>query len=280
MQHLYHMHDQNPDGMFRCSEADAPGWNSRGHGIFITVNQFAGERRISNLKKIIAWAIDLDSGTKESMREKISAGLRPSLEIETKRGYHIWFLAKDGTPNRWKQIMLDRLVPFYGADKNARDLCRVLRAPGYLHLKNPAEPFLIREVNRWNVSYSQSQMLRYYPDCSEPERKEFMRETKKVFASSGNFWENVWRLDCIDALTRISGDDFVNGEVFTFRKNSNGKHNIFVNGKSTSCFVDENFRIGSLSGGGPSIYQWLRWYGHSPKKSAEIIGKFFPEVLS
>lgn len=278
-QQIYHMHDSVlPRGMSRCSLADAPMWNQKGHGIFITVNDFNGPRTKENLKKINCWVIDLDSGTKDEMAEKIRSGLTPSLVVETKQGFHCWWVARDADPHYWNAIVLDRLVPFYGADKNARDLCRVLRMPGFFHLKDPSDPFLIKKVYEHRVSYSQSQLVSFYPDLSKPERKEFITRNKKELGQTDDFWENVWRMDCIDALEKLSGTKHVNHEEFSFRKNSNGKFNILVNGKGTSSFIDRDFRIGSLSDGGPTIAQWLKWYGHSWRDVVSIIKEFFPEV--
>src|SRR4029077_7096129 len=60
---------------------------------------------------------------------------------------------------------------FYGADKNARDLARVLRAPGFLHMKNPAEPLMIREVHTSSREYPEAEMLGFYPAKRAPEPK-------------------------------------------------------------------------------------------------------------
>lgn len=278
-QQMYAMHDSvKTNGMFRIAESEAKNLNESGHGIFITVNDFSGARQIKNIKRVNAWAVDIDTGTKEEMATKIRSGLTPSLVVETKRGYHVWFLASDAEPEYWNAIVLDRLVPFYGADKNARDLCRVLRMPGYLHLKNPSEPFLVQKVFEWKVSYSQKDIRRFYPDKSEPVRKEFVDREKKENGQSADFWENVFRLDCMDALDKLSGTKYVNHEEYSFIRNSNGKFNIEISGKGTSCFIDAEFKIGSLSKGGPTIFNWLRWYGISPSECIRIIKELYPEL--
>ena len=52
-----------------------------------------------------------------------------------------------------------RVIDALGADSAVNDLARVLRVPGYLHQKNPAEPFLVKEVYRRRVTYTERQML-------------------------------------------------------------------------------------------------------------------------
>jgi hypothetical protein len=145
----YAFHDSDPaiqkQGFTRIKRSDAHDWNQKGYGIFQTVNWFIGPRRKSKLQGINAWAVDIDTGSKEQMLLKIHQGLIPTLVVETKRGYHLYWKAKDGSERTWKAIVWDRLVPFYGADRNAKDLCRTLRVPGFLHQKDLANPFLVKE---------------------------------------------------------------------------------------------------------------------------------------
>ena len=94
------------------------------------------------------------------------------------------------------------------------------------------------------------------------------------------FWERVFNLDCRHALATLSGDSMVRGEVFTFTPTRDGKCNVLVNGAGTSVWVDANGRIGSLSKGGPTIAQWLRWYGNDWRSIVDTIKARFPEVAS
>ena len=161
---LWRMHDAEPRGVFPVTPREAPTWNERGHGIFWTVNEFSGPRKVENLSRIRAWAIDIDDGTKEEQEERIQRSpLVPSLVVESKNGYHVYWSAADGTAENWHAIVTDRLVPFFGADPRARDIARILRATGYAHMKNPAAPFIVRPVHRWKVAYTEAQMLRALP---------------------------------------------------------------------------------------------------------------------
>lgn len=81
-------------------------------------------------------------------------------------------------------------------------------------------------------------------------------------------------------LARLSGHPIVHGERYSFRRVSNGNHNIVVNGKPTSCFIDRQGRIGSLSGGGPSVYQWVRWFGHDARSAIAVLRDVFPEFVA
>lgn len=274
---LFKMHETNPKGMFPIEYSEAKKENESGHGIFWSVNSFNGARRIENLVRINAWAVDIDSGTKEEMLVKIKTGLTPTKVVETKRGFHCYFKAMDAQAKHWNSIVLDRLVPFYGADKNARDLARVLRVPGFYHMKDPANPFLIRSVFESRAQYTETDMAYFYPDKQKEKRDAFKKEMKE-FDKSGNIWEEIWRMDCMDALTRLSGHEAIGCETISFKRNSKGTHQILVNGKSTSCWIDEEMRIGSYQNGGPTVLQFVDWYHKNKTKSVGYLKSAFPEL--
>lgn len=279
------MHDQDPNthgGALPVRLEDAPKWQAQGFGVFGTVNRFRGGiRRITHLERIEAWAIDMDAGTKAEQAAKLSGfALVPSAVVETKRGYQAYWRAKDGRPEHWNAIMVERLVPYFGADKNARDLARILRVPGFLHLKDPADPFLVREVHRWAVSYREAELIAALPPPPETVQREQHQAAKprELGAHGDDLWERVYNLDCLEGLRRLSGHGAVGGEEFTFHRTARGTHNIVVDGKGTSCWVDANGRIGSLSNGGPTLFQWLKWYRNSNAECVRVLKALFPEL--
>lgn len=299
MNDLYRMLDSDPSGMFPVSKAEARDWNEKGWGIFWTVNAFDGARRKENLTRIVAWAIDMDDGTKQQQRDRLLASpIIPSLIVETKRGYQAYWLATTcpnyGAPKaeNWNAIVLERLVPHFGSDKNARDLCRVLRVPGFKHMKDPANPFMVRIVWKHHVGYTERQIgaaFRWVPSKSsldEAQRhaqREAREKARRDAVANGadateSLWDAVWALDCEDGLSRLSGHWAVGGETYTFRRTGRGNLNLFVNGKSSSCFIDENKRIGSLQGGGPTLVQWLRWYQHPWKTVLDVLFEIYPHL--
>lgn len=280
---LYRINDKNaalgchPVASFK--EADS--WNEKGWGIFWTVNSFNGPRRKENCTEVLAWAVDIDAGAKAEQLKRIqSIPLEASVIYETARGYHLYFDAIDGDPENYRDIV-ERLVEAYGGDKNAKDLCRILRVPAYLHWKYE-KPFAIKAVHMSNARYTEKEIRDAFPK-EEPKEVEFEQKTElrrelKV-AGSSSLWERIWSLDCEYALERLSGSSACAGERFTFRRNANGNLNIFVDGKGTSCWIDRQKRIGSHDKGGPTVYQWVNWYQRNPKRTVEILKELFPEIL-
>lgn len=223
----------------------------------------------------------MDAGTKEEQRLRLhKSPLEPSLIVETKRGYQAYWNAKDAKPEHWNAIVLERLVPFFGSDANARDLARILREPGFLHLKDPADPFMVRTVHECKASYTEQQLATHFKPVPKLEPKQVHEQAKREakFNDSDDFWDQVYNLDCEEALSRLSGHPAVGGEQYTFRRMANGNKNIYVDGKGTSCWVDKCGHIGSLSGGGPTIAQWLRWFKHDYAEAAKIIKQLFPRL--
>lgn len=280
MSQLWALHDSDPKSnpMVRIHPDQATAFNARGYGIFHTVNEFSGPRRIENLTRINAFAVDIDDGSKEAQAKRLKQGLIPTLVVETKRGYQAYWAAKDAKKEHWNAIVADRLVPYYGADTKARDLARILRKPGFYHLKNPANPFMVRKVWEWPVAYTELQLAMFYPAPKEKAKAQIEHEqVKRTMPVAGSFWDRVWHLDCEEALTRLSGHAYVSGETYSFKRNATGTKNIFVNGKSTSCWIDRDGRIGSLDHGGPSVFNWLNWFHKNPKNVVQMIKEVFSE---
>ena len=255
-------------------------WNEKGWGIFQTVNAFSQEtRKKQYVKEILYWAVDIDLGSKEEQLSKIKKNLLPSIVVETKRGYQVYWRAKNARIENWNKIVWDRLLFHFGADKNAKDITRILRVPGFYHCKDPNDKFLIKTVWEDSVSYTEDEMFLAFPLPEKEERHSEIKENLRVtFKESDDLWERVWSLDCKTALEKISGHNSVGSEIFSFKQTTDGKFNILVDGKGTSCWIDQNKKIGSLDGGGPTIFQWIKWYTKSNKETIRVMKEVFPEL--
>ena len=84
-------------GMRAVSLAEAIRLNSPEHcnGVFHTVNAFRGTKRTKDeLTAINAWFVDIDEGDKADMLARIyAAPIEPSIIVETRRGYHVYYIA-------------------------------------------------------------------------------------------------------------------------------------------------------------------------------------------
>ena len=138
-------------------------WNSKGYGTFFTVNGFpstgvATEACILSLNaNYVDFDVDANLSQDEKSRliqEAIMAGLdagvpAPTIINRTQNGAHLYWLypvplaPSPENISKWHAVQ-KRIVRCYGGDTNAMDICRILRVPYTLHLKDPKNPFEIR----------------------------------------------------------------------------------------------------------------------------------------
>ena len=113
--------------------------NKMGAGIFVCpqVTDLEG-RKTSNIKFLRAFFIDKDNGVPEVFHQT------PNLEVKTPQGGHYYWLLKDQEdPSVFKDVSIG-LIKHYDSDPVVKDIARVMRLPGFFHLKNHKKPTLIR----------------------------------------------------------------------------------------------------------------------------------------
>jgi hypothetical protein len=148
----------------------------RGAGVYATVNEtdLTG-RKSENVTRVRAiWQED-DEGHGGPFP------LEPSLVVESSPGkFHRYWLVSDHWPADEKgradfAAVMERMVQSYGCDKNAKDISRVLRVPGFLHRKDPMRPFMVHIVENSGKRYSREEILRAFPpvEREKPQHKEW-----------------------------------------------------------------------------------------------------------
>lgn len=274
MSQLYRFHDYNKElqqkeGMVWVSPGQAKWYNQQGYGIFHAVNEFFSKRRTKEeLCYINYWAVDIDNGTKDDQLKLIEASLRPSKVIESKNGFHVYYRCKSRKPclDSYRDIVEYRLIPHFNADKRAKDVCRVLRTPDFLHWKDPNDPYKVKLLYSSDAAYTAEDMKLVFKNNKNNVRR-FNRSVDK-------FKKDYPKFDNVEILKKLSGTNYVRGDVFDFKPQANGNWNIWVNNQSTSCFIDREGLIGSSDGGGPTVFQWLKWYGHSTYEASKILKQY------
>jgi KaiC/GvpD/RAD55 family RecA-like ATPase len=125
---------------------------ANGYGIFNLVNRsrLPDRRQAADIASIRAIWMDLDG-----FADMPKMPLDPTMVVKTKHGYHVYYVLD--TPSHdieWGVGMNRTLCQKYGGDANAADACRVLRVPGFLHLKDPANPFMVELIEDCGKLYS------------------------------------------------------------------------------------------------------------------------------
>lgn len=160
-----------------CREVKTPAeckkYNQKGYGVFMTFNTFKGTRRLAeNVTEICFWACDIDEGTKEEQMKRINAlVIKPSIIIESKKGFHCYWKAKNATIKNYGKIEKGIIKKLNG-DTHCKDPLRLLRVPNYYHLKDKNNPYLITVKYAENKSFEEQDML-YYFGIKEQKRKVF-----------------------------------------------------------------------------------------------------------
>jgi hypothetical protein len=142
-------------------------------GVFFSVNKTDGVgASAKNIIQTRTYYIDLDKvqSKRDVAIRLIRSPAPPSAIVETKNGLHVYWYASDPTVNIEQYNQVQRgLIDRFGADKSAKDISRVLRVPGTMHLKNPREPHLVRVVYQKDRFYDAEQLLKHYPAPKAPQ---------------------------------------------------------------------------------------------------------------
>lgn len=264
---------------------EAERWNAQRFGIYWTVNELKGDRKEESLVRILSWAVDFDEGTKVEQQERIRRfGLMPSLVVESARGYHVYYDAVDATKANYNKI-LTAMCSLLGADQGAKGVNRILRVPFYHHWKDPQNPFPVRIADMNDISYTEAEMLKFLvkeEEAAKPKARfhQAVQNAVRIGTTSGDFFDRVSRINCQQALRVLSGTEAVNFETYRFRNQGNGKTSVFVNDKSSNVWIDASGRIGSCEKGGPTIYQWLKWFGHDHARIKGYLEQYFPSEFT
>ena len=111
--------------------------NKAGAGVFIAVNQFDGQRSKQNLTRVRGVHADFD-GVSEDTLCAVRNLLPPTIEVQSSapENCHFYWLLEDGEEMDMATAeAINRRLVELGADKAAVDVSRLLRLPGFRHMK-------------------------------------------------------------------------------------------------------------------------------------------------
>ena len=114
----------------------------RGAGVFVMINEGDGTGRgAANVKRVRAHFLDLDDAPIEPVLE---ADLPPHIVVESSPGkFHVYWRVDHCPLDRFKERQ-HALADRFNGDHSVCDLSRVLRLPGFWHLKGV--PFQARLI--------------------------------------------------------------------------------------------------------------------------------------
>lgn len=122
--------------------------DKEGNVVRYTVKGFRTNERIKELKA--------------EFLKQFKKELETALIVETKNGFHIYFVIRNGIKSRYKEIQ-EGLIRKFGSDPVVTDLARILRLPYFYHLKETEDPFFVQVIN-WGKQNSNGEWITYTQD--------------------------------------------------------------------------------------------------------------------
>ncbi|ANY66307.1 hypothetical protein BBD42_07365 [Paenibacillus sp. BIHB 4019] len=96
---------------------------------------------------------------KKAFINKFKLQIKDTMIIETKNGYHIYWVVQGASVSKFVSIQ-KALAKKFSSDPLITNLSRVMRIPGFYHMKNPRSPFIvkIRQLGR-KKPFSQEEII-------------------------------------------------------------------------------------------------------------------------
>lgn len=138
--------------------------NKGGQGVFFTVNRTDGKgRKTDNVLEVRALFVDLDGADLEPV---ISAPLSPHIIIESSpRRFHAYWIVENVPLDQFGALQKELAHRFNG-DSSVNDLPRLMRLPGFYHLKGV--PFRSRIIETsGTLPYSYEEFAQKFPPKKE-----------------------------------------------------------------------------------------------------------------
>ena len=131
--------------------------NAKGAGVFVAVNETDLKgRKTENIKRVRAVWADLDAGLP-------NFPLDPSILVESSAGKFQAYWLGDSLTAEDHAGLMECIVQDYGGDDKAKDLARVLRVPGFFHLKGAPHQVYMHPTTAQGRRYARGELLAAFP---------------------------------------------------------------------------------------------------------------------
>jgi len=130
--------------------------NQQGCGVYVTINKTDGNgRKKDNILSVRAFFVDLDGS---SLDPVLNAPIKPHIIVESSPGrFHAYWIVEGIPLNDFSRVQKELAKRFDG-DPAVNDLSRVMRLPGFYHLKSSPKLTKIIQENK-NPPYNLDDFL-------------------------------------------------------------------------------------------------------------------------
>ncbi|GMK37273.1 hypothetical protein PCCS19_03260 [Paenibacillus sp. CCS19] len=96
---------------------------------------------------------------KKTYLNRHRSSIKDAMIVETKNGFHMYWPIQDGSLDKFEPIQ-KALVNKFNSDPRITNLSRAMRVPGFYHMKDPSDPFMVK-VKQWGRSqpFSQNELV-------------------------------------------------------------------------------------------------------------------------
>lgn len=219
--HVYRYIDQTGEGRAPVSsETRREDLNEKGYEAYFTVNGFKGmpDAKKEQCTSLNSFFIDIDGRKDPGELENIKAQLMPTFIMETKNGYHLYWLLdepiyrEDMTQEEWDAIVArwerieQTIVTTLKADPVVKDVTRIMRQPNTYYWKRSgdawkqgvaAAPFKIKGLHKQEAAtYTMDAVEEAFPPLEPtvpafPKTQEGEQMQKFADAEKKNFFDMV-----------------------------------------------------------------------------------------
>lgn len=121
------------------------GYNSAGYGIFCAINELDGQgHTLESVRACRAHVVDLDGFDAAQQFERASSS-GASFAVSSSTGkYHVYWAVEPYQGNDRYTLVQRKLARVFNGDKQVIDTTRVMRVPGFYHMKG--EPYMVEYV--------------------------------------------------------------------------------------------------------------------------------------
>jgi len=235
--------------------------NRQGAGVFITVNETDLRGRTAlNIKRIRSYIAESDG------EMLIRPDLDPTFCVTSKRGKHYYWVLRNFTER--KEIFTpiqESINEILGTDPTIKDLPRVLRLAGFLHQKNPRDPFLVEVEECSSEYYTQEEIERYFPPkvgpSSHKSSQSILGNVKgKLMPKVQEFLTKPWKGTSGDnhvlvlAISNLKKNNYTREECVELLEGKGEKLNRNTLSQVNAVYKSSDYRIDPFLPKGASTY--------------------------
>ncbi len=178
---------------------------------------------------------------------------QPSYIVETRNGFHVYWLLEAGVTHEQFKECEERLISYFDADKAVKNAARLLRLPSYYWNKDPNNKFMIKIIQESGSRYDINNLISYLPEVVPSKKRVHNKkkcskllsidDTKSSYATFGDNIINLKNKNIEALQSRIKPEGVIlnsHDEVYDYLKKQDLQGLLGLHGKNFNCIFHED----------------------------------------